>query len=55
MDLFIFMSVLMILYYCIEHVIYKIFSSEEEAELTTQGIHIPELPPELNPHGYYGC
>ena len=38
-----------------EHIIYKIFSSEEEAELTTEGIHIPELPPELNPHGYYGC
>ena len=35
--------------------IYKIFTNEEEADLASQGIHIPELPPELNPDGYYGC
>ena len=38
-----------------EHVIYQVFSTEEEAELASQGIHIPELPPELYPDGYYGC
>ena len=38
-----------------DHVIYRIFTTEEEAELTSQGIHIPELPPELYPDGYYDC